>query len=84
MMKLNFLISKLTNPYSNIYLFTNRCGKPLTRITNLYKKNGKLETIQKQLGHSSLDTTMRYIHNDYDSFYNDYSKLWKNETILAK
>ena len=52
--------------------------------TNLYKKNGKLETIQKQLGHSSLDTTMRYIHNDYDSFYNDYSKLWKNETILAK
>lgn len=43
--------------------------------TNLYQKNGKLATIQKQLGHSSLDTTMKYIHNDYEALYNDYSKL---------
>lgn len=43
--------------------------------TNLYKNDGKLATIQKQLGHSSLDTTMRYIHNDYESLYQDYSKL---------
>jgi len=44
--------------------------------TNLYNRGGKLETIQKQLGHSSLDTTMAYIHNDYDTLYQDYSKLW--------
>ena len=43
--------------------------------TNLYNKEGKLETIQKQLGHSSLDTTLGYIHNDYQTLYADYSKL---------
>lgn len=46
--------------------------------TNLYNKKGKLETIQKQLGHSSLDTTMAYIHNDHETLYQDYSKLWNN------
>jgi site-specific recombinase XerD len=44
--------------------------------TNLYNNGGKLETIQKQLGHSSLDTTLGYIHNDYQTLYADYSKLW--------
>jgi len=44
--------------------------------TNLYNRGGKLETIQKQLGHASLDTTMAYIHNDYETLYQDYSKLW--------
>ena len=43
--------------------------------TNLYKKKGRLQTIQKQLGHASLDTTIKYIHNDYQTLYNDYSKL---------
>jgi integrase/recombinase XerD len=43
--------------------------------TNLYNSGGKLETIQKQLGHSNLNTTMSYIHNDLKSLYNDYSKL---------
>lgn len=43
--------------------------------TNLYNKGGKIETIQKQLGHSSLDTTMAYIHNNYETLYADYSKL---------
>src|SRR5437660_12431739 len=43
--------------------------------TNLYNRGGKLETIQKQLGHSSLDTTLGYIHNDYQTLYADYSKL---------
>jgi len=45
--------------------------------TNLYNQGGKLETIQKQLGHSSLDTTLGYIHNDYQTLYADYSKLWR-------
>jgi len=51
--------------------------------TNLYNRGGKLETIQKQLGHNSLDTTMAYIHNDYETLYADYSKLWSKETILT-
>ncbi|CAI2181523.1 16822_t:CDS:2 [Funneliformis geosporum] len=44
--------------------------------TNLYNSGGKLETIQKQLGHTSLDTTLGYIYNDYQTLYADYSKLW--------
>lgn len=44
--------------------------------TNLYNQGGRLETIQKQLGHSSLDTTMGYIHNSFEELYRDYSKLW--------
>jgi hypothetical protein len=47
--------------------------------TNLYNKGGKLETIQKQLGHSSLDTTMGYIHNDHATLYQDYSKLFQTQ-----
>ena len=43
--------------------------------TNLYNRGGKLETIQKQLGHASLDTTLGYIHNNYQTLYADYSKL---------
>jgi site-specific recombinase XerD len=31
--------------------------------TNLYNRKGRLDTIQKQLGHASLDTTLGYIHN---------------------
>ena len=46
--------------------------------TNLYNRGGKLDTIQKQLGHASLDTTLGYIHNDYQTLYADYSKLWIN------
>lgn len=46
--------------------------------TNLYKKGGRLETIQKQLGHANIQTTLNYIHNDFESLYQDYSKLWLN------
>jgi len=49
--------------------------------TNLYNSGGKLETIQKQLGHSNLNTTMSYIHNDFKTLYNDYSKLWEKNNI---
>lgn len=44
--------------------------------TDLYNKGGKLETIQKQLGHSSVETTMSYIHNDFATLYQDYSKIF--------
>jgi integrase/recombinase XerD len=49
--------------------------------TNLYNRKGRLDTIQKQLGHSSLDTTLGYIHNDYQTLYTDYSKLWKVKNV---
>ncbi|CAJ0824359.1 6881_t:CDS:2 [Entrophospora sp. SA101] len=47
--------------------------------TNLYNRGGKLETIQKQLGHSNVGTTMGYIHNDFATLYADYSKIFQNQ-----
>ena len=38
-------------------------------------KGIKLTTIQKVLGHSSIETTTGYIHNSYEEIYQDYSKL---------
>lgn len=49
--------------------------------TNLYNRGGRLETIQKQLGHNNIQTTLGYIHNDYETLYADYSKLWKEPQI---
>lgn len=51
--------------------------------TNLYNRGGKLETISKQLGHSSSDTTLDYIHNDHRTLYQDYSKLFQNSSPTA-
>jgi site-specific recombinase XerD len=47
--------------------------------TLLYQKGAQLMTIQKLLGHSSVQTTESYIHNDFDYLYGDYSRLWRTE-----
>jgi site-specific recombinase XerD len=43
--------------------------------TNLDRNGVRLTTIQKLLGHSNIETTVQYIHNDYETLYQDYSKL---------
>jgi len=46
--------------------------------TLLYQKGAQLMTIQRLLGHSSVQTTEGYIHNDFAYLYGDYSRLWLN------
>ncbi|CAG8667840.1 2447_t:CDS:2 [Cetraspora pellucida] len=41
--------------------------------TLLDRKRVRMTTIQKLLGHSNLETTSQYIHNDYESLYADYT-----------
>ncbi|CAI2179027.1 20465_t:CDS:2 [Funneliformis geosporum] len=43
--------------------------------TLLNNREVKLTTIQKLLGHSDINTTTTYIHNNYQELYQDYSKL---------
>jgi len=45
--------------------------------TLLYRNGAQLLTIQQLLGHSSVQTTEKYIQNDFAYIYQDYSKLWK-------
>jgi integrase/recombinase XerD len=45
--------------------------------THLYRRKAQLLTIQQLLGHSSVQTTEKYIQNDFSYIYQDYSKLWK-------
>jgi len=52
--------------------------------TLLHNNGTKLTTIQNLLGHDSITTTEKYIQNNQQTIYDDYSKLWKNETILTK
>ena len=47
--------------------------------TLLYQKGAQLMTIQKLLGHSSVQTTEAYIHNSWEHLYGDYSRLWRDE-----
>ena len=51
--------------------------------TLLYQKGAQLMTIQKLLGHSSVQTTETYIHNDFAYLYGDYSRLWREAPNLG-
>ena len=48
--------------------------------TLLYQKGAQLMTIQRLLGHASVQTTEGYIHNDFAYLYGDYSRLWLNSS----
>ena len=50
--------------------------------TLLYRRQAQLITIQQLLGHSSVQTTEKYIQHDFDYVYADYSRLWKTENPL--
>jgi integrase/recombinase XerD len=52
--------------------------------TLLYQKGAQLMTIQKLLGHASVQTTEGYIMNDWDYLYGDYSKLWQKSSPQLK
>ncbi len=45
--------------------------------TLLDRRGARLTTISKLLGHSSSDTTLGYIHNDFNTLYEDYSKIFQ-------
>ena len=49
--------------------------------TLLYQKGAQLMTIQKLLGHSSVQTTEAYIHNSWEHLYGDYSRLWGGANV---
>jgi integrase/recombinase XerD len=58
-------INKLITPHT--------FRRSFATLLNHQKVN--LTTIQKLLGHSDINTTASYIHNDYNTRYQDYSKL---------
>ena len=49
--------------------------------TLLYRNGAQLLTIQQLLGHSSVQTTEKYIQNDFEYVYQDYSRLWKGAEL---
>jgi len=51
--------------------------------TWLYRNKAQLLTIQQLLGHSSIQTTEKYIQYDWATVYADYSKLWKNNSEIT-
>ncbi|KLL03675.1 MAG: tyrosine recombinase XerC [Mycoplasmataceae bacterium CE_OT135] len=79
--KINFIIAQKTQAAGIQKRITPHTFRR-SLATNLYNRGGRLETIQKQLGHSSSDTTMSYIHNDFNTLYADYSKLLQTQPSL--
>ncbi|WNE40193.1 MAG: Tyrosine recombinase XerC [Mycoplasmataceae bacterium] len=71
--------AKLADITKNISLHTFR----RSFATNSHNKGMRLDTIKKQLGHSNVNTTLEYIHNDYQTLYQDYSKLWAKEIKIS-
>ncbi|KLL03627.1 MAG: tyrosine recombinase XerD [Mycoplasmataceae bacterium RV_VA103A] len=47
--------------------------------TWLYRNKAQLLTIQQLLGHSSVQTTEKYIQYDWATVHADYCRLWKKE-----
>ncbi|CAG8645094.1 11035_t:CDS:2 [Ambispora gerdemannii] len=47
--------------------------------TLLDRRKVRMTTIQKLLGHSNLETTAQYIHNDFETLYADYNPLKRKE-----
>lgn len=64
----------------NKRITTHSFRRSFATLLNSSKVN--LTTIQKLLGHARLNTTASYIHNDFQTLYNDYSKLWQNNPNL--
>ena len=52
--------------------------------TWLYHNGAQLLTIQQLLGHSSVQTTEKYIQYDWATVHADYSKLWKKEPTITQ
>lgn len=50
--------------------------------TLLNKKGCNLTTIQRLLGHENINTTAHYIHDNYETLYHDYSKIFKSDKPL--
>lgn len=53
-----------------------------TFATRMHNRGARLTTIQKLMGHSTILTTESYIHNDYYTLYDDYTKLIKDDPNL--
>src|SRR5207247_1574088 len=51
--------------------------------TNLYNKCKKLTTVQKLLGHSNINTTANYIHNNFESLRADYNQIWEGKEVFG-
>jgi integrase/recombinase XerD len=49
--------------------------------TNSHNLGIRIDTIQKQLGHTNINTTLGYINNDYQAFYQDCSKFWQDRIL---